>query len=673
MPQTEQQRQATFQAAGVPQPAAQTPVTPVPQQNTPPAPAPYTNPNANMQVPQGTPPIQVNVGTAPQGTPATQQNQPTSKPLTMPASGSVVDLLNAAGQDSSFAARQKLAQQYGMQGYTGTASQNKDLSKKYLDAYNANKALPVPQSSADASKALDTYFKDTAQEPQQDPQKSFFDEYMAMNPVIKTMYDAINHELSAPTTFTSFKDEFAKLQQEQGIPALNTELMNIKNIMDGTEDDIRTEISKAGGFATESQVQALTYARNKTLLKQANVLQQQLAIKNDYVDQLMQFSEKDRAQVDKEVERKLGLTEKLTKIQESMTNAAKDNYKTLVDKVGFAGLSQAFGGDAKGMAQAERSLGLPSGTLANEAFLEMEKKKEAKPLQFVSGTEHQASGVFNPNTGVFTSRGGGGTAGGTGVSTSVVSNPAVQQALTTILGSGTFTKQQQANVVNAIQNGQDPFTVIKNQAKNVMGQTLATNLSNNEKARAALIDLDSALKSYYANGGKTNIFSGNYEEAVGKIGEVNDPKLRELATQIEASLQIYRNAVSGTAYSVQEGKAIAAIFPGINKTSGLNQAIIKGRMRAFESVVDESYGQVLGQDTYQQLKQMEQRKQQASAAKGTQSNAEFIAKAVNNSGRSYDKLISGAPKGQIAVADNATGQIGYIPAEDFNNNTYTRL
>ena len=75
----------------------------------------------------------------------------------------------------------------------------------------------------------------------------------------------------------------------------------------------------------------------------------------------------------------------------------------------------------------------------------------------------------------------------------------------------------------------------------------------------------------------------------------------EIATNISSALQIYRNAVSGTAYSVQEGRDIAAIFPGINKSQGLNQAILSGRMKAFDITIDSQYRNTLG-STYDSLK-----------------------------------------------------------------------
>lgn len=169
-----------------------------------------------------------------------------------------------------------------------------------------------------------------------------------------------------------------------------------------------------------------------------------------------------------------------------------------------------------------------------------------------------------------------------------------QGALDVILGSDKLTKDQKASVINSIANGQNPTSVIKNKAKDIMGQTNATKLDNYETAKQQLVSVQDSLKTYYAKGGKTNVFSGNYEKAINKLGEVKDPELVEIATQIAASLQIYRNAVSGTAYSVQEGKDIASIFPGIDKSEGLNTAILNGRMKAFDTTIDASYRNVLG-------------------------------------------------------------------------------
>lgn len=197
-------------------------------------------------------------------------------------------------------------------------------------------------------------------------------------------------------------------------------------------------------------------------------------------------------------------------------------------------------------------------------------------------------------------------------STGVTGKNGAQYAaiLSTILGSGKFTKDQVKLVTNSINNGEDPFTVIKNQAKNIMGQTEATTVTKFETAKSALQDIQNSLAEFYKANGKTNIFSGNYEKVINKLGEVNDPALVDLATQIQASLQIYRNAVSGTAYSAQEGADINTIFPGINKSQGLNEAILKGRMKAFDSTIDGTYRSAIG-TSYDKLKEAETKSSEA--------------------------------------------------------------
>lgn len=396
-------------------PISQTPITPNPQLTTPAISnaQPGYNANAAAQVPQvpQTPTTTVNVNATPTPQVAPQQTSAQNQ-LAMPATGSVVDLLNAAGQDSSFTARQQLAQQFGIQGYAGTAAQNTDLSKKYLDAYKANKGAATPETGAQASSALDSYFQDQAPEQKISPEATFFDAYAGMNPVVKSLYDTMTQTLSSTGTKQTFTEEFNKLRQEQGLEGLSTELMDIKNIMDGSEDDIRDEITKAGGFVTESQVQALKGARNKTLIKQAQNLSDQLAMRNDYVEQVMRLSGADREQVERDLDRKLGLTEKIADLQITMDDAARDNYQDIVAQVGYNGLAKGLQGNSSLQGNVEKLLGLNSGALSsNSAFLRAQNLKD-KNLQYVSGTDNQRAGVFDPNTGTFTATGGGGSNGG---------------------------------------------------------------------------------------------------------------------------------------------------------------------------------------------------------------------------------------------------------------------
>lgn len=178
------------------------------------------------------------------------------------------------------------------------------------------------------------------------------------------------------------------------------------------------------------------------------------------------------------------------------------------------------------------------------------------------------------------------------------------RALQIILGSGTFTKDQKATITNAINNGQDPFAVIKNQAKNTMGQTLATDLSKTETALSQLRSIDTLVDQYYTNGGTTGVFNGNYEKVVNKLGQVKDPKLVAIATELALAMQEYRLAVTGTAASVQEDARIDNVFPGISNSRGLNEARTNALLKSFEQKVDAGYKNVLG-SSYDELKKAE--------------------------------------------------------------------
>lgn len=381
-------------------PAAQAPVTPAPQIQTPAAPSTTVNVNTSPQIPNADPTKQAPAVTMPNVTQAGG--------LTMPKNGSVVDLLNSAGQDSSYAARSQLAQQYGIQGYTGTAAQNTDLSKKYLEAYNKNKATKSPESGAQAASALDSYFQETPEKTAAlDPVKQFMDSYAGMNPIEANIFQQLSTIASTPLNQQSLTDFYKQEIATQGLQELNMEFADIKRIMDGTEDDIRDEVTKAGGFATESQVQALAGARNKTLLKKANYLADVINAKNDYVDHIVSLTEADRKQVSDDFDRKLGITKTLFDMSEKMTSNAKENYQSIVDSVGWGGLASALKGNTAQTKKVEQLFGLAPGEL--QALGNYQKPLDPKDMtyQYVAGTENQNAGIFNPKTGTFSPLGGG--------------------------------------------------------------------------------------------------------------------------------------------------------------------------------------------------------------------------------------------------------------------------
>lgn len=509
----------------VPAPATTTPSTTI--TNTVDAPTPtVATPPATTTTPPTTPT-------------STTPTSGTTTPLAMPANGSVVDLLNMAGQDSSQTARKALAQQFGVQGYDFSASKNQELAKKYLDFYNSKQGTQAPNTNPrqEISNAVST----TAQP---DPQASFFDNYMTMNPVVKNLYDQINQQLSAPVTTQTFMDQYQQLVGQQGIPGLQTDLMNIQNIMDGTEDDIRTEIQKAGGFATESQIQALTGARNKTLMKQATSLTQQLQQKEDYVNQIMQFSQLDRAEVDKQVDRKLGLTEKLATLTDNINSAAKDNLNNIISKVGYAGLSTALAGDPQQTAQIESVLGLGAGGLAKLAAYTPPQTEEDKlklqnmrlqnaklqkdlsgagaggdNIQFISGTANQPAGYFNKTTQVFTPLEGNTAAGAQQLALaqdniSEVDNLIKSPGLAGLVGPNVLARNEFFNAYNGVSAS------FKASAAKLTNQLTLTNLQN-AKANGATFGALSEGELQLLSNSSTKLNSWAHKDSNGNIEYFN--------------------------------------------------------------------------------------------------------------------------------------------------------
>ncbi len=326
-----------------------------------------TTPTPTTTTPTTQTPTTTNSQTTTPGTqtPTTQTSQ--NPALAMPANGSVVDLLNMAGQDSSYASRQQLAHQFGIQGYTGTAAQNTELAQKYLSAYNAKKGSTAPQTGAEARSALSDLTSQGSQPT--DPQAQFFDSFGSLSPIESNLFSQLSTLMSTQANQQSLTDFYQQELAAQGIPGINTQLADINKIMSGTEDDIRTEITHAGGFATDSQVQALTGARNKTLLKQATYLTDLLNTKNDYVNTIVNLTKADRETVSQQIDQKLNLTKTVFDMGMQMQNAAKDNYNKIIDTAGYEGLATALQGDKSALNLAEQTLGLPKGALTNPAFL----------------------------------------------------------------------------------------------------------------------------------------------------------------------------------------------------------------------------------------------------------------------------------------------------------------
>jgi len=471
-----------------------------------------------------------------------------------------------------------------------------ELSTKYNSMYEQLKGTNTPTTGGDAMVQMgSTKPAETNTSASQD----FMQGYGAMNGAEKQLYDTIQTQLSTPVTTQSLTQEYAAAIGNANLPAgipgesLSQEqlqLMDMQKIMDGSQDDIRAEITKAGGFATESQVQALTTARNKTLLKQASYLQQSMALKQDYIDHLMNFTEKDQAQVTAEVDRKLNLEKTQVDLVNSMQNAAQQNYQNIIKEGdsngigGYQALSTALAGNPTALASAEKTLGLPTGALSNQAFLSaMTPITAANKSQFVSASKYQQGGVFDPITGTFTPTGGGGNGTSSGTSTGAAggiggSNSAYYKAFANAtIGVGPQSLPNEKTNFDSYmasgdtQGAKDYLTGLAIQRAPAQTQNA---LTARVETLDALTDISGLLQAYVAKSGDTNILKGSLEQAAQKVGQSTDPNLAYIQSRMQQALFSYRHGMTGVAFSPQEGAQYAGLFANISNSDTLNASKI---------------------------------------------------------------------------------------------------
>lgn len=317
------------------------------------------------------PSVQTPIGqTNPMGESApitTTQPSPTTVNPSPYTGTSVVDALNQGGQASDFNSRTKLAQTYGIQGYTGSADQNTQLLQKYQQGLTIAKAsnTEAPKTSGDGSKMV----TDITGGPTQTPDINPVDTILLQDKAHQQYLNDYKKYTDTVSQQTSLLDEYKKMQTDANLPELNKERLNMKNIINGTEDDIRNEITKAGGFATESQVLGLAGARNKTLIKNYNNLTDTINNATQNINTMMGFSQTDKQNAINNLKEQLNFDQQEIQYADKMTTNAKSAYDKIISTPGYGykALYASTGGDAHATSLIEKTLGLQQGQLAQLA------------------------------------------------------------------------------------------------------------------------------------------------------------------------------------------------------------------------------------------------------------------------------------------------------------------
>jgi len=337
---------------------------------TPPATANSTNPQTVTQ-PQSQQP-QPQAAPQPLTTQPTQQQQPQG--LQMPTNGANLSYNPITGNQTVNGSQYQTASQQAVA----------DLQK----AFTSVKDQTPPQTAGQGAAVVQNAVNNVSASNTSDPAYTKASAAIASNPTISNAIAQVQQYLTPTFNSQQLQDQLTKIGADQNILAgLNTQEMNLERIMNGTADDIRNEVKAANGFATESQVLALAGARNKTLILQDNLIQNQIKTATQALtnDQNLLNEEKSIAQ--EQFAQNSTIYNAAQQLYTQQVKAVTDTYNNIIQAVGYQGLYNALVNSGEDPAVAEKALGMQPGQLQGLA----NQQQAAKNLAII-----QASGLTTP-------------------------------------------------------------------------------------------------------------------------------------------------------------------------------------------------------------------------------------------------------------------------------------
>jgi hypothetical protein len=298
------------------------------------------------------------------------------------------------------------AMQTGASGnYPGGSQQpfTEQLAKKYGTtlANLQGTGIQAPTTSGSASAAISGA---TPPNPPPGPNYSAINTALQGNQGMQDFMTQFNQLMSPQVQQQSLTQEYQTLMAQSGLPALNTQLMNMKNVIEGTEDDIRNEITKAGGFATDSQVMALSNARNKTLVKNYNGLLDQQKLLQDQVNTMIGLAKDDRQFAQQQMEQQMNIGIKLYEMQQSMQTKATDTMYNNIKAFGAKAVYDAAlaSGDPYAVQRINQTMGngfdIASIAKSSELALKTSQEKDLADLALTKAqTANQYSQIAERN------------------------------------------------------------------------------------------------------------------------------------------------------------------------------------------------------------------------------------------------------------------------------------
>lgn len=264
---------------------------------------------------------------------------------------------------------------------TGTQGQ----PNPYQQAFEASKGTAAPPDAGAARGAVNAAVQPYRPEVSSPGVEGLYAD--GSDPITAIVQNAYQNYLTSTSQKDSLLGDYKKLYKQSGLDDINEELIDAESILDGTEQDIRNEIQSAGGFGTESQIQAMTLSRNKGLLKRYNQL---FAAKQDATQQLnmmLNLSAQDRQMAQQRADSQLNVAFKLAEFKSQAQNAVKEQYRWLTTQMGADGIYNAYKNDPQQLAYLEKTLGVAPGgmaTLASQAAQSRALETQMKQAQLAA-------------------------------------------------------------------------------------------------------------------------------------------------------------------------------------------------------------------------------------------------------------------------------------------------
>lgn len=334
----------------------------------------------------------------------TQQPNPATVNATPIATGAATGL----SPDQALASLQKSVAQ---------SSSDDALKQKYSQAHSdlqgSGVQAPANQGSANAGVQTALNSQPTPQAPTPTTTANvdnFFNP--ETNPALQQSTQDLMNFISPESTRADINNQMsALLSDESSLSADKLQLMNIKNVMSGTADDLRNEITASGGFATDSQIQALAVGRNAALLKQASLLQDSVTAQQDMVanDTTLLNFEKDMANT--QATQRMGILNYQNTNEKDMLNAARTSLSEMQKTEGWDGIYKAAlaTGDPSAISKINATMGTgfdlataaknDTTTAMNAADLASKNASTANTIANTKKTNQEigdASGLPNP-------------------------------------------------------------------------------------------------------------------------------------------------------------------------------------------------------------------------------------------------------------------------------------